>query len=182
MFYFLKTDIFYLVWSMMGPERHCNEELRYKQNRDLFTISDTYVIFLLLHKKCEYQKWKYFFGHPVPKCPLSVLFNSLSSCKRCSKSYKGRELVRHTSLCCCCYSLGKYILGRSTEMTPPFQKLEPYILYFLETWIFACATFFCSLSDLWGWPQWPQPSSTTTRRSTLPSFVYEAEKISGTPN
>ena len=118
------------------------------KNRDLFTISDTYVIFLLLHKKCEYQKWKYFFGHPVPKCPLSVLFNSLSSCKRCSKSYKGRELVRHTSLCCCCYSLGTYLLGRSTEMTPPFQKLEPYILYFLETWIFACATFFL-------FPKWP---------------------------
>ena len=118
------------------------------KNRDLFTISDTYVIFLLLQKKCEYQKWKYFFGHPVPKCPLSVLFNSLSSCKRCSKSYKGRELVRHTSLCCCCYSLGTYLLGRSTEMTPPFQKLEPYILYFLETWIFACATFFL-------FPKWP---------------------------
>ena len=28
----------------MGPERHCNEELRYKQNRDLFTISDTYAM------------------------------------------------------------------------------------------------------------------------------------------
>ena len=146
----------------------------------LFQIP-TYVIFLLLQKKCEYQKWKYFFGHPVPKCPLSVLFNSLSSCKRCSKSYKGRELVRHTSLAAAAATLWVHTREEYWD-DPTFQKLEPYILYFLETWIFACATFFCSLSDLWGWPQWPQPSSTTTRRSKLPSFVYEAEKISGTPN
>ena len=144
MFYFLKTDIFYLVWSMMGPERHCNEELRYKQNRDLFTISDTYVIFLLLHKKCEYQKWKYFFGHPVPKCPLSVLFNSLSSCKRCSKSYKGRELVRHTSLCCC------YSLGTREEYwdDPTFSEIGAIYSLFLGNLNLCMCDFFL-------FPKWP---------------------------
>ena len=111
---------------------------------EIFLLFQIPMSYFYYYTKMWISKVKVFFGHPVPKCPLSVLFNSLSSCKRCSKSYKGRELVRHTSLCCC------YSLGTREEYwdDPTFSEIGAIYSLFLGNLNLCMCDFFL-------FPKWP---------------------------